>query len=61
MKQKTCKSVSKRFRITPTGKVLLKQTGQDHFNAAESGKVTRNKRRNRTLANDFVLTIKRAI
>ncbi len=61
MKQKTHKSVTKRFKITPTGKILFKKTGQDHFNSAESGNTVRNKRRKSVMSNDFALTIKRAI
>ena len=44
-KLKTRKSIAKRFKITKKGKVLKKKAGQDHFNARESGKVKRNKRR----------------
>jgi large subunit ribosomal protein L35 len=44
-KLKTHKALAKRFKITKTGKILKKRGGQDHFNARESGKVTRNKRR----------------
>lgn len=45
MKQKTHKSISKRFKITKNGKVLKRVAGQGHFNARETGKVKRNKRR----------------
>ncbi len=45
MKLKTKKAVSKRFKITATGKILHRPMGQDHFNAKESGKKTRAKRR----------------
>lgn len=45
MKLKTKKAVSKRFKITATGKILHRPMGQDHFNAKESGKKTRSKRR----------------
>ena len=34
---KTRKSLTKRFRITKTGKVLRRATGQDHFRAKKSG------------------------
>jgi len=44
MKQKTPKAISKRFKITKTGKVIIRKGGQDHFNARESGNVTRAKR-----------------
>ena len=44
-KQKTIKAVAKRFKVTKTGKVMKKKAGKGHFNARESGKVTRIKRR----------------
>lgn len=42
---KTNKTIAKRFKVTKTGKVIKRCAGQDHFNSAEPGKVTRNKRR----------------
>jgi large subunit ribosomal protein L35 len=45
MKLKTRKSVLKRFKITSTGKILHRPMGQDHFNAKDTGKKTRSKRR----------------
>jgi len=44
-KLKTQKSVSSRFKITRTGRVLKRKAGQDHFNARETGSTTRKKRR----------------
>jgi large subunit ribosomal protein L35 len=35
---KTRKSIKKRFKITKTGKVLRRLSGQDHFRAKKSGK-----------------------
>ena len=35
---KTRKSISKRFKITGTGKILRRQAGQDHSRAKKSGK-----------------------
>jgi large subunit ribosomal protein L35 len=49
-KMKTYKAVSKRFKVTGSGKLLARQAGQDHFNSRESSKVTRNKRRDRSAA-----------
>lgn len=43
-KLKTHKATAKRFKVTKTGKITKRACGQDHFNARESGKVTRNKR-----------------
>lgn len=34
---KTNKSYKKRLKVTKKGKVLARKTGQDHFNAKESG------------------------
>jgi len=42
---KTRKSISKRFKITKTGKVLRRATGQDHFRAKKSGKKVRQSRK----------------
>ncbi|HLD60876.1 MAG TPA: 50S ribosomal protein L35 [Patescibacteria group bacterium] len=44
MKLKTHKATSKRFRITKTGKIEKRTSGQNHFNSRESGKVGRNKK-----------------
>lgn len=45
MKLKTKKSVIKRFKITSTGKILHRPMHQDHFNAKDTGKKKRLKRR----------------
>ncbi len=45
MKLKTNKAVLKRFKITATGKIMRRKAGQDHFNAKESGKKRRMKRK----------------
>ncbi|MCK9393474.1 MAG: 50S ribosomal protein L35 [Candidatus Paceibacterota bacterium] len=36
-KAKTRKSISKRFRITKTGKVMRRAVGQDHLLAKQTG------------------------
>jgi len=41
---KTRKSISKRFRVTKSGKVIKRTSGQGHYNSRETGKVKRNKR-----------------
>ncbi len=58
MKQKTSKTVSKRFKKTKSGKLLKRKGGQGHFNSRESGKVTRNKRRDLEVSAVFVRSIK---
>jgi large subunit ribosomal protein L35 len=45
MKVKTRKSILKRFKITKSGKILRRQTGQNHFRAKKSSKVIRRKRK----------------
>lgn len=50
MKQKTHKAISKRFRVTKTGKVIKRTAGQGHYNSRETGKVGRNKRNDATLS-----------
>ncbi len=44
-KIKTHKATAKRFIITKNKKVKQRKAGQDHFNARESGKTVRKKRR----------------
>jgi len=44
-KTKTRKSITKRFKITKTGKILRRATGIDHSKAKTSGKTTRRKRK----------------
>lgn len=49
-KIKTRKSVAKRFKITKNKKIIKRSTGQDHFNARESGKQKRSKKLDKSLA-----------
>ena len=41
---KTSKTISKRYRVTKTGKIIKRTSGQGHFNARENGKTGRNKK-----------------
>ncbi len=50
MKVKTHQATAKRFRVTAQGKLMKRTAGQDHFNARESGTVTRRKRRDVAIA-----------
>lgn len=43
-KLKTRKSVVKKFKITKRKKILRRKTGQNHFNAKETGKRGRHKK-----------------
>ena len=45
MKLKPRKSITKRFKITKTGKVLRRPTGLDHALAKKSGKKRRQSRK----------------
>ncbi len=47
-KIKTHKATAKRFTKTKGNKLRRRKAGQDHFNSRESGKTTRNKRRDLT-------------
>ena len=48
-KVKTSKSIAKRFWKTGSGKIRRRTAGQDHFNARDKGKATRNKRSDQDL------------
>lgn len=58
-KQKTHKAISKRVRITKTGKIKIRSGGQDHFNAREGGKTMRNKRKDKSISKVNRKTIKK--
>ena len=60
-KLKTHKATSKRLIKTKHGKFLKRKCGQDHFNARESGKTTRNKRRDINFSKVFINTLKAAM
>lgn len=49
-KAKTHKGTAKRLRVTKTGKIMHRTSGQDHFNSRETGKVRKNKRRDNTMS-----------
>ena len=60
-KQKTRKSIAKRFKVKKSGKILKRTCGQGHFNARESGQIKRNKRRDGTMSNTLRKAITRAL
>lgn len=55
---KTHQATAKRFTITKTDKVKHRKAGQDHFNARETGKTSRAKRRDVSGETTFKKTIK---
>lgn len=57
MKLKTHKTVSKRIKVTASGKLLKRKAGQDHYNSRESGNVTRAKRSDLSVAKQYVRNI----
>jgi large subunit ribosomal protein L35 len=60
-KLKTHQATAKKFTITKRGKVMKRKAGQDHFNARESGKITRAKRRDVQLTSTHFKRIKQAM
>lgn len=57
-KIKTHKATAKRITITKTNKLRQRKTGQDHFNARESGNTVRAKRRDINTSKSYIKTIK---
>jgi len=55
---KTRKSITKRFKVTKTGKVLRRAIGQDHFRAKKSGHHTRRTRKWVKVSNPLAKKIK---
>ena len=58
---KTRKSIAKRFKISSKKKILRQSAGQDHFNSSDRGKVTRSKRKGKTIPKANQKSIKKAI
>lgn len=59
MKLKTNKAIAKRIKLSKRRKVIIRTGGQNHFNAKESGKVRRNKRRDKSVSVANVKNLKR--
>ncbi len=49
-KVKTHQGAAKRVKLTKSGKFIARRAGQDHFNSRQTGKVTKNKRRDTILS-----------
>ncbi|MFA5052101.1 MAG: 50S ribosomal protein L35 [Patescibacteria group bacterium] len=58
-KIKTHKATVKRFRYTAGKRLMRRKSGQDHFNARESGVTSKNKRRDLQTSGHFDRIIKR--
>jgi ribosomal protein L35 len=57
-KIKTHQATAKRYRQTPTNKLMRRKSGQDHFNSRESGNTTRQKRLDISADSTIAKTIK---
>lgn len=57
-KIKTHNATAKRYRKTAGGKLKKRKAGQDHFNAKESGNITRMKRRDISATKTLEKTIR---
>jgi len=60
-KRKTHKATAKRVKITRNDKIIQRTAGQDHFNSRESGKITKNKRRDHKISKSNVRSIKKLL
>lgn len=60
-KIKTHKASTKRFKTTKGDKLIHRKAGQGHFNARESGKTTRTKRRDVEATSKLQKTIRSLI
>ena len=58
---KTRKSITKRFKITKTGKVLRRAIGQDHFRAKKTGQQIRRTRKLVKVSDAFAKKIKKLL
>ena len=61
MMLKTRKSITKRFKITKTGKILRRLSGLDHYRAKKSGKRIRKSRKWVEVSKSEVKKIKKLI
>ncbi len=61
MKLKTRKSLTKRFKITKTGKILRRPVGQNHYRAKKSGEAKRKGRKLIKVSKNEVKKIKKTL
>lgn len=60
-KLKTRKSVSKKVKVTGSGKLKTRATGQNHHNSRDTGNQTRAKRRDNSVYDAVAKNIKHAL
>ena len=60
-KMKTHKGIAKRFRVTRTGKVLVRMSGKGHLMSGKSGKTVRQLRKWKQISGRDAHTIKRLL
>ena len=60
-KLKTRKSVSKKVKVTGSGKLKTRATGQNHYNSRNSGKQSRAKRLDQSVYPAVAQNIKKAL
>ncbi len=60
-KIKTNKAIAKRFKVTKTGKVIKRTSGQGHYNSREDGNTRRNKRSDKPLSKTLHKVVKQNI
>ena len=58
---KTKKALSKRIKITGTGKITKRHPGQNHFNAKDSGDATRRKHKDKRAPFELIDKVKALI
>lgn len=58
-KLKTHKAVAKRLKLTKGGKLMKRHAGQDHFNSRDAGKITRKKRRDKSVSASYEKNLKK--
>ncbi|MBU1176958.1 MAG: 50S ribosomal protein L35 [Patescibacteria group bacterium] len=61
IKLKTNKALSKRIKVTGSGKILKRALHQSHFNAKESGNKTRRKRKTSEMSSVDIKKIKQIL
>lgn len=61
MKQKTKKSIAKKVKVTGSGKLKVRATGQNHYNTHQTGNQNRAKRKDQDVYGAVEKNIKKAL